>query len=606
MNENKMLNIINKERAKEEMKKTGKKYYNENFIFYAYIKDDLRILDLRPLPKIKVNGKMAIHWKATKNIEVDCMIESLWYKITVSYIEESKPSYLRVCTGESHINISPSHLREIQISKLLIKEKTLWDIAINYRSYFTDVQQAKNILPYSRNEVELYCDNCEHTHITTAGLIANNPIYRCPLCGDNTSNNEKWVWAFLLGNDKLVEPQKTFANCLGDKRALPFDFYIKEDNMLIEVQGIGHYSPTFGEKSFKETQKNDRIKKEFCKQEGINLICINASEGTQEAIVNSDLKEYVNTNINIDDILAKLNIDSQYPVKEIVSLYVDEKKSIIEISEIVNHGTGTITGILKRQKVHVPNQIYKDLYDRNQVIQQLKDGVSIADIMAKNNISYSLVYKIASDNDLSNRRKTREVICVETGKPFKTMADASRWCGTSSSNIRRAILQGKRAGTNPETGLPVTWKVIGDIEPLTSGGKKGANGTKVKCLNNEKEFNTMKEASDYAGLKSTSKIGMVCNGKRKTAGKHPITNEPLRWEIIEEKEQVNSTPIKKVIGRPGQEVLCVTTGKKYKSLRDASNKTGVDRGKISACLKNKVESAGILEDGTPLYWEYVD
>lgn len=530
------LNItseIDIECARKELKQTNKNYHNENFIFYAYIKEDLRVLDLRPLPKIKVNGKMAVYWKGINDIEVDCMVNNNWYKVTVSYMMGSNPVELRVSYNNAHMNISPSHLREIQLTKLLKTEKSLWDIAINYRSYFTDVQQAKNILPYSRNEVELYCDNCEHTHITTAGSIANNPIYRCPLCGDNTSNNEKWTWAFLLGNDKLVEPQKTFANCLGDKRALPFDFYIKEDNMLIEVQGIGHYSPTFGEKSFKETQKNDRIKKDFCKQEGINLICINASEGTQEAIVNSDLKEYVNTSINIDDILTKLNIDSQYPVKEIVSLYVDEKKSIIEISKIVNHGTGAITGILKRQEVHVPNKIYKDLYDRNQVIQQLKDGVSIADIMAKNNISYSLVYKIASENDLSNRRKTREVICVETGKPFKTMADASRWCGTSSSNIRRAILQGKRAGTNPETGLPVTWKVIGDIEPLTSGGKKGVNGTKVKCLNNGKEFNTMKEASDYAGLKSTSKIGMVCNGKRKSAGKHPITGEPLHWEFVD-------------------------------------------------------------------------
>src|SRR5699024_12046455 len=54
------LNItseIDIECARKELKQTNKNYHNENFIFYAYIKEDIRVLDLRPLPKIKVDRK---------------------------------------------------------------------------------------------------------------------------------------------------------------------------------------------------------------------------------------------------------------------------------------------------------------------------------------------------------------------------------------------------------------------------------------------------------------------------------------------------------------------------------------------------------------------
>lgn len=69
-----------------------------------------------------------------------------------------------------------------------------------------------------------------------------------------------------------------------------------------------------------------------------------------------------------------------------------------------------------------------------------------------------------------------------------------------------------------------------------SNSIKNKGGRKVICLNTNKIFNTISEAARWCGLKNGSSIGQVCNknGKQKTAGKHPITKEKLRWEFYNE------------------------------------------------------------------------
>lgn len=57
---------------------------------------------------------------------------------------------------------------------------------------------------------------------------------------------------------------------------------------------------------------------------------------------------------------------------------------------------------------------------------------------------------------------------------------------------------------------------------------------KVICLNNNMVFSSIQEACQWCGLKNISSISKVCKGERATGGKHPITNEPLRWRFLEE------------------------------------------------------------------------
>ena len=57
---------------------------------------------------------------------------------------------------------------------------------------------------------------------------------------------------------------------------------------------------------------------------------------------------------------------------------------------------------------------------------------------------------------------------------------------------------------------------------------------KIICLNNGFIFKTMKEAAAFAKLDYHNNIMKVCRGRRKHAGKHPETGEPLKWMYYED------------------------------------------------------------------------
>lgn len=85
----------------------------------------------------------------------------------------------------------------------------------------------------------------------------------------------------LDDNNILYERQKTFDDCKY-KNVLRFDFYIESMNIIIEYDGEQHFKPvTYGRLSEEEalheynlTRIRDKIKNEYCKKKGIELIRI--------------------------------------------------------------------------------------------------------------------------------------------------------------------------------------------------------------------------------------------------------------------------------------------------------------------------------------------
>lgn len=80
-----------------------------------------------------------------------------------------------------------------------------------------------------------------------------------------------------------------------------------------------------------------------------------------------------------------------------------------------------------------------------------------------------------------------------------------------------------------------TCKITGVLERnigYTTLAPGERNKNSVKCITTGKEFDGVKDAIEYYNLPSGVKIGMCCRGQRKSAGKHPETGEPLRWEYV--------------------------------------------------------------------------
>lgn len=55
----------------------------------------------------------------------------------------------------------------------------------------------------------------------------------------------------------------------------------------------------------------------------------------------------------------------------------------------------------------------------------------------------------------------------------------------------------------------------------------------VICINTGEVFISQVLAAKYAGLNNSTPISRCCNGERKTAGKHPITKERLKWKFYD-------------------------------------------------------------------------
>ena len=72
------------------------------------------------------------------------------------------------------------------------------------------------------------------------------------------------------------------------------------------------------------------------------------------------------------------------------------------------------------------------------------------------------------------------------------------------------------------------------LEKTIHRGKANGFSKGVRCLETGQEFDTVKDAMMWCGLKGTSDIGNQIKGKTKSAGKHPITKIKLHWEWINE------------------------------------------------------------------------
>lgn len=100
---------------------------------------------------------------------------------------------------------------------------------------------------------------------------------RCQHC--NMSNGEVAVEKYLMGKNIRYIKEATFDGCVY-KRRLRFDFFLEDNNCIIEFDGKQHFEPSFGTEPesrvayLKETQLRDSIKNEFCEKNGITLIRI--------------------------------------------------------------------------------------------------------------------------------------------------------------------------------------------------------------------------------------------------------------------------------------------------------------------------------------------
>lgn len=119
------------------------------------------------------------------------------------------------------------------------------------------------------------------------------------------SRGEQIIRMWLIENNINYIPQYSFKECC-DKKPLRFDFFVPDKNLCIEYDGVQHFkvvdfswknteeSLKEAQNNFEQTQKRDKIKDDYCKENNINLLRIkyteinNISQILEKKILNTD------------------------------------------------------------------------------------------------------------------------------------------------------------------------------------------------------------------------------------------------------------------------------------------------------------------------------
>lgn len=163
-------------------------------------------------------------------------------------------------------------------------------------------------------------------------------------------------------------------------------------------------------------------------------------------------------------------------------------------------------------------------------------------------------------------------------------------------------LYGKTGELSPFYGHKHTEEAKRDIGAKCSARQIGGNNPKAKkviCVNNGMIFDTVKNAKEWCIPKGSAHIGGCCTHKRKKAGKHPETGEPLYWMYYDEwvilpKEEKEAI-LHYAKFELDKRVICIETGEIYESAKAAEDTVG---GNIYKCCQKESLTAN------GMHWMY--
>lgn len=207
-----------------------------------------------------------------------------------------------------------------------------------------------------------------------------------------------------------------------------------------------------------------------------------------------------------------------------VNRYLDKPKSNSAISKVCLNG-GTAYNYLWLFKEDYIKLIEEDRFD--EWLLKTKERYihrSVKSEMSKMRNNSKPIYQLNKD--------TLEII-----KEFESVALASKSTGISSQLISRVCNHGSNTTGGYSWVYVEEYKTLSKDDLVKLYSRKPSEvkfdrsyaKRRVICTTTGEVFESIKCAIERYGMSKGSKIHEVCNGKRKTCGKHPATNVGLEW-----------------------------------------------------------------------------
>lgn len=120
----------------------------------------------------------------------------------------------------------------------------------------------------------------------------------------------------------------------------------------------------------------------------------------------------------------------------------------------------------------------------------------------------------------------------------KTITEEHKAAISKANSGTRNPMYGMVGSLNPFFGKHHTREYIESVSGKNNPmwGKISPGATPAYCNELDMFFRSAHEGGEYVGLKNPNNVTRALRGERKTAGKHPITGQPLTWRLATDEE----------------------------------------------------------------------
>jgi len=256
---------------------------------------------------------------------------------------------------------------------------TIWDTDRWMVDLGVSEEDAKRYTKGSGALINVDCPHCGNTKKIKVDTIRSNKSIGC-FCGSSQSYPEK-IMTNLLNQLKVEFETQVQKNTLRWSDKYRYDFYLPRYNIIIETHGSQHYNNhdfrRVSGKTFKEEQKNDKLKRELAVKSGVkkeNYIVIDCRysdlDWVRNNILNSRLSEVL--------VLSKINWleCEKFALKNIIKEVCDywnnkkEWETTVDLAKIFGVNSGTIGRYLKKGV----NLGWTDYNPRDEVLKMAKNN----------------------------------------------------------------------------------------------------------------------------------------------------------------------------------------------------------------------------------------
>lgn len=216
------------------------------------------------IEEFKKQGYEIINYTYKNNLTRMSCYDKEGYKVMISYSSLSKnvKQYQRFSTTCNEENF-------LYNVDLYIKKNNLTCKVLEWRKSKT------------KNHIDIKCQcECGEIYWCDFNYWRRSLKDRCNKCVNKLSNIAREVKNFLDENQIKYIQEYRFNDCR-NINPLPFDFYLIDYNICLEIDGEQHYyeqsmryfkNGEFSKENFKKIKKNDNIKNKYCKDNNIKLI----------------------------------------------------------------------------------------------------------------------------------------------------------------------------------------------------------------------------------------------------------------------------------------------------------------------------------------------